>query len=52
MYTSYNTSLNKVVPGLINRRHGEVDLFFSNYQGRKYYVKAYTNAYGKIINSY
>jgi GH24 family phage-related lysozyme (muramidase) len=51
-WTSYNTSLNKVVPGLINRRHGEVDLFFSNYQGRKYYVKAYTNAYGKIINSY
>jgi len=51
-WASYNKSLNKVVPGLINRRQGEVDLYFSVYEGRNFYVKSFTNAYGKIVNGY
>jgi len=51
-WISYNKSRKKVVAGLINRRQGEVDLFFSKYMGRDYYNKAFTNSNGKIINNY
>lgn len=50
-WISYNTSLRKINAGLINRRHAEVDLFFSEYKTRSFYSKAYTKD-GVIINDY
>lgn len=50
-WISYNKSLLKVNAGLINRRHAEADMFFSEYKGRSYYEKAH-NQNGEIIDSY
>lgn len=39
--------------GLINRREGEIDLFFNKYKGRNFYIKAKTDKKtNKIINPY